>query len=710
MRFLISSISVSLLLVLLLGPLQKAQAIAPPAFTTLAAEEYKMDAALNATLSSMPPKNMVTVIVQLRQRAIFKDEKNLQRSEQLASVIENLKVTANNTQGPLARFLKLRMRRGAVQDFKSFWIFNGFSVTADAATIKEIAALPEVLSITPDKIEIVPVSYENLLSNPEQNITLISAPALWSLGYSGQGVVIASLDSGVDLNHPELASRWRGGGNSWFDPFAQHTAAPVDMSGHGTWTMGVMLGGDGAGTSIGAAPGSQWIAARIFDDQGASTATAIHQSYQWLLDPDNNPATADAPQIVNNSWDFATPGCNLEFEPDLQVLRAAGILPVFAAGNSGPFANTSHSPANNPSAFAVGAINNDSLIYGQSSRGPSTCGGSSGPFPEIVAPGVNINTTDLGGFYATESGTSISAPHVSGGLALLLSAYPNLSASQQESALRASAVDLGAAGPDDIYGYGRLDLLAAYQWLATAPTETPLPTPTTDPAPTATSTPTATATNTPTPQPTATNTPSANIVFADGFESGNMAAWTFYSNGTRLSVNSNAALVGLKGLQAVINGNTPSFVQDGTPANESLYRARFYFNPNSTKTGGAATYILTGLNSSGVMIFNVQYRTSGSSYQISAGAASNGKQIKTNWQTITNAAHFIEIAWASNSRSSFSLYIDGALAQTLTNLNTSSYRLDLIRLGPSGGLNSSASGAEYFDAFVSTRSTNYIGP
>ena len=233
---------------------------------------------------------------------------------------------------------------------------------------------------------------------PEPNIVLVNAPALWGQGFYGQGVVVASMDSGVDVSHPDLASRWRGGSNSWFDPYEQHPTTPTDLSGHGTWTTGIMVAGDAGGTSLGVAPGAQWIAVKIFNDQGGSTATAIHQGFQWLLDPDGDPNTADAPQVVNNSWTFAYPGCNLEFELDLQSLRAADILPVFAAGNGGPNANTSYSPSNNPSAFAVGATNNNDQIYAYSSRGPSTCGGSVGPFPEIVAPGVNINTTDLGGF------------------------------------------------------------------------------------------------------------------------------------------------------------------------------------------------------------------------------------------------------------------------------------------------------------------------
>jgi hypothetical protein len=168
-------------------------------------------------------------------------------------------------------------------------------------------------------------------------------------------------------------------------------------------------------------------------------------------------------------------------------------------------------------------------------------------------------------------------------------------------------------------------------------------------------------------------------------------------------------MVGTQGMQAVISGNTPSYVEDGTPANESVYHGRFYFNPNSTATKGAATDILTGLNTGGKTIFRVQYRKYGSSYQVRAGILSGSSQSYTKWYTISNAAHAIEIAWQSNARASFSLYIDGSLKQTLTRKNTSAYLLDRIRMGPSGGLKSTTAGTEYFDGYESRRQS-YIGP
>jgi subtilisin family serine protease len=224
----------------------------------------------------------------------------------------------------------------------------------------------------------------------------------------------------------------------------------------------VLVAGDASGVALGVAPEARWIAAKLFNDAGKATTTAIHQSFQWLLDPDDNPATDDAPHVVNNSWSYDAPGCDLAFQLDLQALRAAGIVPVFAAGNFGPFPSTSVSPANYPEAFAVGATNNSDLIYPESGRGPSACGEEQTTFPDMVAPGVSITTTERWALYTVQSGTSLAAPHVAGALALLLSAHP-LNADEQVAALMAGAVDLGELGADNTFGHGRLDALAALE-------------------------------------------------------------------------------------------------------------------------------------------------------------------------------------------------------------------------------------------------------
>ena len=492
----------------LLGTHQAAQA-GSATWHVLAPKSDKIDNSLQASLDQLSPSDMLTVIVTLDKQADLSRVKGANKAARQQGVIQALQATANATQGRLTGLLNSYHSQGLVDHFTPLWVFNGFSVTGTVDVINALAQDPDVYLITPDDLQIVPAA-----GTPEANISLVNAPALWGRGFTGQGVVVASMDSGVDVSHPDLASRWRGGSNSWYDPYGQHST-PVDLSGHGTWTTGIMVGGDAGGTSVGVAPGAQWIAVKIFNDQGGSTATAIHQGFQWLLDPDGNPNTPDAPQVVNNSWTYANPGCFLDFEPDLGALRAAGILPVFAAGNGGPNSNTSYSPSNNPSAFAVGAIDNNSQIYAYSSRGPSTCGGSTGPYPDLVAPGVNVRTTGLYGSYMANTGTSFAAPHVAGGLALLLSAYPELDAGMQEQSLINSAVDLGASGPDDVFGYGRLDLLSALSWASTAPTSTP-------PPPTPTFVPSATPTTVPNDN-LALNRPVTVSSFQDSAHSGAMA-------------------------------------------------------------------------------------------------------------------------------------------------------------------------------------------
>jgi subtilisin family serine protease len=415
-------------------------------------------------------QDLAAVTVVLKAQADVSAIKATTRRGRLGAVEHALRTVASSTQKDLIDLLTVRKGQGLVAKFVPLWILNGIEVVATPDVIAELATRSEVRQIQPDLTFQAPqavASETTTASTAEANLARIDAPALWDIGYRGQGVVVANMDTGVDVTHPDLAGRWRGGSNSWYDPNGEHPTTPTDVNGHGTWTMGVMVAGDAGGTSIGVAPEARWIGVKIFNDHGTATSSGIHMGFQWLLDPDGNPTTADAPNVVNDSWTMATSGCNLDFQLELRNLRAAGILPVFAAGNDGPNSGTSASPANNPEAFAVGGTDASDVIDPASSRGPSACGQP--VYPQLVAPGVGVRTTDLYGSYAYETGTSIAAPHVSGALALLLDAFPALSADRQAAALESGALDLGAMGPDDSYGYGRLDVLAAYDSVATEP-------------------------------------------------------------------------------------------------------------------------------------------------------------------------------------------------------------------------------------------------
>jgi subtilisin family serine protease len=488
-----------------------------------AGQRSPIDPALAQILNSQDANQPISVIITLNNPVDLQSIPGTTRAERLKHVIMNLQRRATSSQARLLKLLLQRSAEGSVQSFKPLWIINGIALTAKASVINEIATYAEVAQIAID--EAIPAPPATTLPPsqpanrstigpevdplPQPNISLIHAPDLWNMGFRGQGIVIASMDTGVEATHPDLSAQYRGGSNSWYDAYGQY-ATPYDSSGHGTQTMGIMVGGTNDGTAIGVAPNATWIAAKIFRDNGTGTTSNIHSAFQWLLNPDGNINTDDAPNIVNNSWESGTPGCTTTFAADLAALVAAGITPVFSAGNFGPSAPSDHGPANNPNAFSVGATNNSDVIASISSRGPNSCAGATpATYPAVVAPGVSVYTSDKFGLYTTASGTSFSAPHVSGALALLLSAFPSLTVAQQEAALITSVIDLGATGADNTYGSGRIDVLAAYNELVNNPPPTPTATPTATNTPTATSTSTPTATNTPTATPTATSTPTS---------------------------------------------------------------------------------------------------------------------------------------------------------------------------------------------------------
>ena len=441
---------------------------------------------LVSALQANAPHEEVRIIISLSDKIdptlIKVREKHVRRSK----VIKALKEKAEVSQGPL----KSHLERVGSKRIVPLWIMNGIAASVPAWAVPELMSLPGVEGITLDyPIQLAPVAAGTALL-PEWNISAIRAPDLWSLGFTGQGVVVANLDTGVDVDHPDLNTGWRGGSNSWFNPFSDpansgqcgnpgnctscelSSAAPCDTEGHGTGTMGVMVGGSAGGTAIGVAPGAKWMAVKIFNDGSAPTTSPsiIHQAFQWLLNPDGDGATQDAPDIINGSWELDLINvCDLQFQPDIQALRAAGIAVVFSGGNTGPYSSTSISPANYPESFAVGAVDSSLKIASFSSRGPSACDNSL--YPEVVAPGVNVRTADLtlGGVfsnsYRTVSGTSFAAPHVAGVMALMLSVFPDLTVDELEFALAQSALDLGYPGADNDYGVGLIDAAEAYRSL-----------------------------------------------------------------------------------------------------------------------------------------------------------------------------------------------------------------------------------------------------
>jgi YD repeat-containing protein len=202
-------------------------------------------------------------------------------------------------------------------------------------------------------------------------------------------------------------------------------------------------------------------------------------------------------------------------------------------------------------------------------------------------------------------------------------------------------------------------------------------------------------------------------LFADGFESGNLSAWSSsVTDSGNLSVSAAGALVGNYGLQAVINNTNPKYVQDDTPTAENHYWARFYFDPNTVNIPSGSHFLFFGYNSVNVQLVRIEFAKNGGAYQVRASARLDGVSVNfatTNWYTISDAAHSIEFEWQASSAAGanngyLALLLDGALQQILTGLDNDARLMDYVRLGV-GGVPSGTSGTEYFDGFESRRTS-----
>jgi uncharacterized repeat protein (TIGR01451 family) len=412
----------------------------------------------------------VRVVVYLREQADLDAAASeaLNATDARARVVSALQAYAARSQAPLRAYLEGARGAGLVDSYTPFWILNGIAVRARPSLIRALATHPTVAAVrldrwrqwVTDKAPSLQISNPQISNSPEWGVARIRADQVWaSLGISGTGAVVAGMDTGVDWLHPALQANYRGHNPhgpsnhaySWHDATGGGALYPVDGHGHGSHTMGTTVGRD----SIGVAPGAQWIAVKILDNQGYGFDSWIHEGFQWLLAPGGDPTKA--PDVVNNSWGNMA-GSRTTFQPDLQALRAAGIFAVFSNGNNGPARGTVGSPASLPEAFAVGAIDADDEVANFSSRGPSPWGEVR---PHVAAPGVNVRSSLPGGAYGAKNGTSMAAPHVTGVVALLRSVSPTLSITHTAYLITSTAVPLTDSVPNNDTGWGRVDAFAA---------------------------------------------------------------------------------------------------------------------------------------------------------------------------------------------------------------------------------------------------------
>jgi subtilisin family serine protease len=366
-----------------------------------------------------------------------------------------LRRRAGRDQAALLKLLRAAARRGEASHVESLWIDDAVALRAQPELIARLRRRRDVRAVEPDRmLRIEPAALAAMAALPGANVAATGAPDMWAQGQTGRGAVVAVLDTGIVAGFPQLA-RVKG---AWFDPYEQHkTPFDEDARGHGTEVADVV---------VSMAPDVRIIAARVFSDGGRSTTSAVHRVFEWVLDPDGNPRTDDAPNVINGSWDDGGPGrCQTEFDADLAALRAAGVVPVFAAGNAGPGTNTGASPASAPGAVAVGSVSSADVVSPFSGRGPSPCGSAS--FPTIAAYGEQIALEGPGGATVV-SGTSFAAPQVTGAVALLAAMFPGATPDALVDALVRGARDVGVPGADEETGAGVLNVPQAAALLAGA--------------------------------------------------------------------------------------------------------------------------------------------------------------------------------------------------------------------------------------------------
>jgi len=406
---------------------------------------------------------------------------------------------ATRSQDALRAELDGGLARGGVAGYTGYWISNLLVVSADKAEILRIAARPDVdiveANFTVELIE--PVKRGQTGERTELDtrgigvtpgLRAMRADEVWyDLGYNGTGTLIASMDTGVDGDHPALSGRWRGNhspvSECWLDVLGGGTTFPEDNNDHGTHTMGTMCGVADDDT-IGVAWGAEWIACNAID-QGISSGfdNDVIAAFQWFADPDGDPGTLDdVPDVVQNSWrineDFGGDyvDCDSRWWAVIDNCEAAGVVTCWSAGNEGSGLNTIGSPADRATSptncFSIGAVDATAYswpypIAGFSSRGPSGCTGvppENQIKPEVVGPGVDVYSSVPGGGYQDGwDGTSMSGPHVAGVVALMRQANPDLDVESIKIILMQTALDEGTAGEDNNYGHGFIDAYAAVE-------------------------------------------------------------------------------------------------------------------------------------------------------------------------------------------------------------------------------------------------------
>ena len=422
-------------------------------------------------------------------------------------VIAERKAFCQASQAQVLDFLEGYKANNMVSDLKSFWSFNGFSCSATDEVLTQLAARRDVAMIIPDEMRPMIPNYEKARPVTTRanawHVDKINAPAVWSyngMGYTGNGVIIGHIDTGVNYNHVDIAnSLWDGGSafpHHGYDVFYQDDD-PMDDDGHGTHTAGILAGQGTAGTQTGIAPGAKIMSIKVLGEDGQGEATHLIQGVEFALE--------HGAHILNLSLSDVGAGPCYYYRDVFATCLDAGVAAAVACGNEGqtqytyPVPYNISAPGNCPPAWlhpdqrnlieggltsviSIGATDSNDTHCSFSSVGPTTwsSGNNVGSYndypyengdvdqpglirPDISAPGANItslNALTTNG-YTEMDGTSMATPCVAGVMAMLLEANPELTPAELDSIIELTSVRVGNTVKNNRVGSGRIDALAA---------------------------------------------------------------------------------------------------------------------------------------------------------------------------------------------------------------------------------------------------------
>jgi YVTN family beta-propeller protein len=454
-----------------------------------------IDPDLTQKMAGYSEEELIPIIINMAEHVdldyLLLHTKNLSKKERRGLVISQLKSVAQTTQTQLLKYLQDMEKRGKVEKIIPLWITNSIGVKSTKRAIEQISQIQGIGAICFDPpLELIDnQKNQGYPALPDRavvwNVQKINAPGVWQDGYTGKGIVIGHLDSGVNYNHTDLADHmWDGSILGFLHhgyDFSNDDNDPIDDDGHGTHVAGTVAGDGTSGTQTGVAPDARIMALKIHPGTGAT----FRQGVQFAINYGADILTCSV------GWEYYNMFSGNWARVLGQGVYAAGVVWCCAAGNGG-YGNGTHKfvpediivpacvPApwyapngGNNSVMAVGATDASDVIADFSSWGPTYWDNSiydDYPYPpgllkpDVSAPGVNITSLDYAsnsGYVSGWDGTSMAAPHLAGTIALLLEKNPYLTPRQIDSIIEVTSIELGPAGRDSLYGAGRIDAYEA---------------------------------------------------------------------------------------------------------------------------------------------------------------------------------------------------------------------------------------------------------